>query len=81
MRFLYPILSGWIEKLPMRAGRILLNALIVFMVFNMAVSALAFSRYVERHDGAAASSVMDELMDDRFPDERIERIYPNAILR
>lgn len=81
MRFLYPILSGWIEKLPMRAGRILLNVLIVFMVFDMAVSALAFSRYVERHDGIAASCVMDELMDERFPDERIERIYPNAILR
>lgn len=84
LKIIYPRLSALIEKLPRRAGTVLLNCLIVFMVFNMIVSSLALSRYTQRHtpdsaaeDGGEISS-LDVFLDERFPDERIERIYPNA---
>ena len=49
MKILYPKLSDCIEKLPMKAGKILCNVMIVFMVFNCLISALALARYTERN--------------------------------
>ena len=84
LKIIYPVLSRWIEKIPKRTGTILFNILIVFMLFNMAVSSLALARYNERHaadSGAAVeTSALDRLLDSRFDDERMERIYPNAKL-
>lgn len=83
MKFLYPILSEWIEKLPEKVGKILCNLMIIFMVFNCMISALALGRYEERQRGdleaaAEASDGMDAFLDEHFPDERMEHIYPNA---
>lgn len=81
MKLLYPRLSSLIEKLPKRTGTILCNILIVFMAVNCLISALALARYGERQakEGAVqAETVLEEFLDDRFDDERMERIYPNA---
>lgn len=75
---LYPVLSGLIERIPIRVGKIVTWALIVFMAANMAVSALAFGRYVERQSGAEASGAIDEYMDEHYDDARMQRIFPNA---
>ncbi|MCM1189958.1 MAG: putative ABC transporter permease [bacterium] len=84
LKIIYPVLSRWIEKIPKRFGTILFNILIVFMLFNMAVSSLALARYNERHAADSGASVetsaLDLLLDSRFDDERMERIYPNAKL-
>lgn len=83
MRLLYPRLSALIEKIPKKPGIILAWILIVFMVFNMFMSGLALNRYNQRHtSGAAAetSTGLERFLDQRFPDERMERIYPNAII-
>lgn len=86
MKLIYPGLSRWIEKLPKRFGTVLLNILIVFMLIDMAISALALSRYTERHTAEADMmmsseiSSLDKFLDSHFNDERIERIYPNAKL-
>lgn len=79
MRFLYPKLSDLIEKLPKKPGEIGTWILIVFMVFNMMMSGLALGRYTERNTGKEkAENKIEEFLDDHFPDERMERIYPNA---
>lgn len=81
MKLLYPRLSSLIEKLPKRTGTILCNILIVFMAVNCLISALALARYGERQakEGAVqAETVLEEFLDDRFDNERMERIYPNA---
>ena len=49
------------------------------MCCNMLVSAMALARYDERTRGIAATSGWQRTMDERFPDERMERIYPNAL--
>lgn len=86
LKMIYPKLSDLVEKLPVRGGKILCNCLIVFMIANMLISSMALARYTERHTGEAGSEAsasedpLSAFLDDRFPDERIERIYPNAKL-
>lgn len=81
MKWIYPFLSRLIEKLPMRAGKILCNGLLVFMIFNCLISSFALARYTERNtqsDKKHAESALDEFLDTHYTDERMERIYPNA---
>lgn len=79
LKTIYPRLSDLIEKLPRKLGTVLLNCLLVFMIVNVLISSLALSRYTERNTAAVEeASVLDEFLDSRFPDERIEHIYPNA---
>lgn len=81
MKRLYPHISGWIEKIPIRIGKMLSWLFVVFMVVNMAISGLALTRYTDRNNGIAASNAMEEFLDERFDDARMERIYPNAIMK
>lgn len=81
LKLIYPRLSGLIERIPVRVGRIGTWALLLFMVCNMAVSSLALARYTQRHtDPAAPQNAVTTLLDRHFPDERMERVYPNAKL-
>ena len=78
IKYCYPFLSRWIEKLPMRPGKILTWLLVVFMAANMALSALALGRFAQRQsDPAPAQDALGQFLDERFPDGRMERIYPN----
>lgn len=97
LKLIYPFLSRFIEKTPKRFGTIFCNCMIIFMIFNMAISSLALARYTERNtesadtavdvstkanpseDGSSdASLALNHFLDTHFPDERMERIYPNA---
>ena len=78
-KIFYPVISGWIEKLPICAGRILTWVIVVFMCCNMAVSTMALIRSNERSQGIPATQSWQQTMDERFTDERMEKIYPNAI--
>lgn len=85
LKIIYPRLAWLIEKIPIKQGKIIFNCLIVFMVFNMLVSSLALARYTERNTVPAAAespaqNPVNEFLDSRFPNERIEHIYPNAKL-
>ena len=78
MKGLYPVFSRWIEKIPMRAGKILTWIFFVFMVVNMAVSGLALIRSDQRADGIPATSQWQKVMDTHFDDAKLKKIYPNA---
>ncbi|MCI8542356.1 MAG: putative ABC transporter permease [Lachnospiraceae bacterium] len=94
LKIIYPKLSDLIERLPVRAGRILCNCLIVFMIVNMILSSLALARYTQRQtngpraeasgavspDAEPEDNPLASFLDAHFPDERMERIYPNAKL-
>ena len=74
---LYPRMSKWILKIPNRAGRIATWVLTVFMAVNCLVSAVAVWRWAERVSGVPAANGFEEMLDARFPNERMERIYAN----
>ena len=78
MKVLYPRLSRLIERIPMKAGKVLTWVIVVFMVFNMAISALALGRYQQRQSAPdAPTDGFTEFLDHYYPDERIHQVYPN----
>lgn len=78
LKVIYPLLSEWIEKIPTWLGPGLTWFLILFMIMNLAISGLAMDRYAKRQNGLEASNQFEKVLDQRFSDERMRRIYPNA---
>ncbi|MGN1347117.1 MAG: putative ABC transporter permease, partial [Eubacteriales bacterium] len=76
---IYPRMANWILKLPEKQGKILTWALAAFFVFNAAVSLVAVYRWSGRLSGAAAANAFWRLIDTRFPDTRMERIFANMV--
>lgn len=79
LKKLYPLMSRWIEKIPMRPGKIITWLLVVFMAANMGVSVLALARSESREAGKPAEAGWEEVMDRYYGDEVLRRIYPNSI--
>lgn len=78
LKGVYPFLSGWIEKIPKKTGVVLSWVLIVLMCANMAISAFALVRYTGRQLGQEPKNQLEQMIDERFPDDRMARIYPKA---
>ncbi len=78
IKILYPRVSWLIEKVPKRPGKIITWIAVAFMAVNMFVSMLALIRYDSRAHGEPAGSRWEQIMDERFDDERMEKIYPSA---
>ena len=74
---MYPRMAKWILKIPNNWGKILTWCATVFFVINSLVSLAAVGRWSERVEGLAPSNGVELLLDERFPDERMERIYAN----
>lgn len=74
---IYPRMSKWILRIPNHAGILLTWALAAFLIFDGIVSGIAVMRWSQRLDGVPASSAFEAFIDDRFPDERMKRIYAN----
>lgn len=77
---LYPRISGWIERhLPKTSGVVITWLLAAFMLVNSLVSGGAVLRMAQRYEGQPAVHAWQQRMDERFPDERLERIYPSMV--
>lgn len=77
IRSTYPFMSEWIEKIPNTVGVILTWILFTVMLADILVSAAAVKRKMLRAKGIAAGNRLAKWIDSRFPDERINKIYPN----
>ncbi|MGN0777861.1 MAG: putative ABC transporter permease [Aristaeellaceae bacterium] len=76
---IYPRMAKWILKLPNQAGRMITWVLMIFLAVNCLVSGVAVLRWSERHKDVPAVTTMQRILDERFPDERMERIYANMV--
>lgn len=74
---LYPRMAKWILKISNKAGRPLTVAFSVFMAVNIIVTCVAVGRWSQRVEGKPAANSFWEAVDERFPDERMERIFAN----
>ncbi|MCI8537981.1 MAG: putative ABC transporter permease [Oscillospiraceae bacterium] len=83
LKGIYPRLSGLIEKIPRRVGQAGTWLLLAFMLANIVISTLALDRYTTRQtsESAAPETALAAFLDEHFPDERMEFIYPNAVLK
>ena len=73
MKGLYPVFSRWIEKIPLRTGKMLTWILVVFFAVNMAVSGLALIRSDQRADGVPATQQWQKVMDEHFDDAKLQK--------
>lgn len=78
LKILYPVFSGWIEKIPVKVGKLITPAAVVLMIGNILISGMALARYSDRQIHPEPSNAAEEFLDMHFDDERIEHIYPNA---
>lgn len=76
---LYPKIAKVIEIILKKSRWALTGLCMVFMAVNIVVSVLALVRYDTRADGKAVVSEWEQVMDQYFGDEKMEKIYPNAI--
>ena len=74
---LYPRMAKWILKIPNSVGKTLTWVLTVFMIFNVIVSCIAVGRWSDRRQDVPPGNSFWEFVDERFPDERMERIFAN----
>jgi len=79
MKHLYPKISGLIEKVPIKTGKIITWVLVIFMSVNMLVSSMALVRSTERANGVAATAAWQTIMDEHYDDATLQQIYPNAL--
>lgn len=77
IKSIYPRMAKGILMIPNRIGKTVTWTITVFFVFNALVSAVSMYRWSERVDGIEASNAVEEFIDERFPDERMERVYAN----
>ena len=79
LKKLYPLISGQIERIPIRIGKILTWVLALFMLANITVSTLALARSGARNQGQPAHNTVEQWLDDHYDDATMAKIYPNAI--
>ena len=80
IRFIYPGMSTFLEKIPVLPGKVITGLLVVFMLCNIILSALAMVRYMERKAGKDADNVFTIFLDETYGDVRMEKIWPNMMI-
>lgn len=76
---IYPLMCRAISRIPNQIGKPLTWVLLVFMVLNSAISGLAVARMSARREGTAPTTAIESFLDRHYPDERLEKIYPNMV--
>lgn len=79
VKILFPLLSSYIEKIPNRFGVALSWVLAVLLILDMGISCLAVDRQSERRSGETAQNRLDHFLDRAYPDEYLEKVYPNMM--
>lgn len=80
IKIIYPRMSDMIEKLPALQGKIITWVLVIFMLYNALISAVAMVRYTQRQEGIEAQNVMELYLDRNYEDALIEKIWPNMVI-
>ena len=76
IRLIYPVVSRWIEKIPLISGTILTWILMAVMMLTAIVSSMAITRYVQRQEAIPPKTVVAEFLDEQYPDAMVENVYP-----
>ena len=76
-KWICPFIDQVCRKVEERYLKWFCMAMATFLVFDILVSVAAVMRQTERHEGDSADTPVEELMDEEFPDERLEEIYSN----
>lgn len=76
-KWVYPILSKGIEKIPRKIGVVLSWILILFFLYNVTITVLASWRQRERVYEIPQQDETDQFLDEHFPDKKLDDTYSN----
>ena len=76
---IFPLVSSLIQKIPGKIAKPLTWACVIFFVVDLMVSGLAVWRWSKRMDNIPPKNIITQTIDNRFDDERMERIFPNMM--
>ena len=79
MKTIYPAMARLIEKAPKRPKLFFTWVMVVLLVLDMGISALAVGRWSQRIKGIPAENPVAHWTDEHYPDEMMEEIYPNMV--
>lgn len=71
----YPFCSALIEKAPIKPATIITKILVVFLIFDMAISVIGCTRQRDRRNNIPSTNVFSQFLDKHYPDEYIDSIY------
>lgn len=78
VKLIMPLTDTLIASIPMKLSGILVWTFIAFFVFDAGLSAVAALRWNERKECLEPSNRIEVFLDERFPDERMKKIYANS---
>ena len=77
VKICYPALSRLIEKLPPIQAKVATWGIIVLMFCDAVLSGAVMARYVARKNQDPADSAVEAFLDANYPDEMVEKVWPN----
>ena len=75
---IYPLLIKLKFALKNKKGRILLIIVSILLILDCIISALACIRMYERDNNIEPRNAIERIIDKKYPDEYLDRIYNNA---
>ena len=78
---IYPLVSSLIEKIPYNIGMILFYALFAFVAIDMFLTLGAVARQVLRRYGYHPFTPLGNFFDYYYPDDRLNWVFNNAVLK
>lgn len=78
VKYIYPIINKMDAIFEKGYFKAVTACLILFMIFNIAISGLVGVRQLERKNNVAANSYIDTFFDKYYPDEKLKIIYSNV---
>lgn len=79
IKTVYPRFEKIVEQVPINMLKAITYILLTFMIFNTFISFSASYRRNERYYGIHATNSFEEYLDENYPDEFMDKIYPNTI--
>lgn len=76
VKLIYPELLKMIQRIPYNVGTKIMKGLIIFLVFDIIISAAAVYRQYDRKNNVKAENTIQVFLDKYYNDEFLEFVYP-----
>ena len=79
VRYVYPSISNFIEKIPVRYGKLFTNILVTLVIFDMLISWTALLRQSQRRKNIPPRTKIEEFYDQYYTDDFLHKYYDNMV--
>ncbi|MDD3219348.1 MAG: DUF5684 domain-containing protein [Lachnospiraceae bacterium] len=76
MKVGYPLISKWLEKIPLRWGNIIFRIFFVLFMIDFILTYSAFGRMALRDNGVKPYTFYGEFLDKAYPDDYMSKKFP-----